>query len=359
MTTRRSVLGLAAGLTAAVLGKARAATAKRPTIGVVVTTLEYEFWTNYISFMRKGADALGAEIVVLSADNNPDKMIRSIQDLVSRHVDGLIFTPYWSTGPRGITLAKEAGIPVVVTDTYPNFAPQTARFPNYIAFVGPSDADAGYQMATHLFAAVPASADGRKHICVIDGTPGTSVAIDRHKGLDKALKEHPDVLVEGTVNGDFTRDTAQTAFESLYQGHPGIRGVWSANGAMANGIIAALKNQGKRPGQDVMIVGMDLQHENLKPLEDGELVFDIGGHWLQGGFALTMLYDAIQGHKLPADKAVVKLELLPLTKDKVAQYLKDYPGGVPQYDFKAHSLTYNPNATPRAFEIPDASQFQG
>lgn len=360
MRTRRTMLGLAASLamTMAAAPWAQAAPVKRPTIGVVVTTLSLEFWNNYLSFMKKGAEALGADLVVLNAENNSDKMIRSIQDLVSRHVDGIIFTPYWSTAARGLTLAKEANIPVVLTDTYPDFAPQTARFPNYIAFVGPNDEDAGYQMALHLFAATPAGKDGKKHIGVVDGTPGTSVAVDRRKGLTKAMAEHKDVVIDGEVNGNFNRDTAQAAFESMYEGHPDIRGVWSANGGMANGILAALKSHGKQPGKDVMVVCMDLERENLKPLQDGELVFDIGGHWLQGGYALIMLYDAIEGHKLPADKAVVKLQLLPLTRAHVVQFEKDYPNGVPAFDFKAHSLTYSPDAKPGDFDVPDAATFR-
>jgi ABC-type sugar transport system substrate-binding protein len=358
MNTRRTLLGFTAAVALTLASPWAHAAPKRPTVGVVVTTLSLEFWNNYLSFMKKGAAELGVDLIVLNADNNPDKMISSIQDLVSRHVDGIIFTPYWSTAARGLTLAKDANIPVVLTDTYPDFQPQSTRFPNYIGFVGPSDEDAGYQMAQHLFAATPAGSDGKKHIGVVDGTPGTSVAIDRRKGLTHAMKEHPEIVIDGEVNGNFNRDTAQAAFESLYEGHPNIRGVWSANGGMANGILAALKSYNKQSGKDVIVVGMDLEHENLKPLQDGELVFDIGGHWLQGGYALIMLYDAIEGHKLPADKAAVKLQLLPLTRDHVAQFQKDYPNGVPAFDFKEHSITFNPKATPGAFDVPDATTFR-
>jgi ABC-type sugar transport system substrate-binding protein len=348
---------LALGVALPVMALTHAAThsaladAAHPTVGVVVPTFATEFWTNYVDFMKKGASDLGADLVVLNADNKSDAMIKSIEDLAARHVDGIIFTPYWSTAARGLTIAKDAGIPVILTDTYPAFQPQSSRFPNYVAFIGPSDAEAGYEMAQHLFAATPAGADGKKHIAVVNGTSGTSVAIDRRKGLERALKEHPEVVVAGEVDGDFVRDTAQTAFESLYQGHPEVRGVWPANGGMANGIMAALRNHGKVPGKDVMIVAMDLNHENMEPLKNGDLLFDIGGHWLQGGFALVMLYDTIKGHPVPEKQATVKLALLPLTKDRVAQYEKDFPGGLPAYDFKAHSQTYNPSAKVAYFDM--------
>lgn len=323
----------------------------KPVIGVVVPTLAAQFWNNYVDFMKKGAADLGVELVVLNADNKPDQMVKSLEDLVARPADGIIFTPYWATATRGLTLAKDASIPVILTDTYPDYQPQTDRFPNYLAFVGPSDEDAGRQMAEALFAAVSPDANGKKVIGVVNGTAGTSVAIDRRKGLEDALKSHPEVVVAGEVDGNFVRDTSQTVFESLYQGHPDIKGVWAANGGTATGVMTALKNAGKQPGKDVFVVAMDLNPENVDAVESGDLLFDIGGHWLQGGFALVMLYDQIKGIDLPKEQDSVKLKLLPLTKETVAQFKADFPGGVPPYDFKAHSRAYTPNAPAATFEL--------
>jgi ABC-type sugar transport system substrate-binding protein len=320
-------------------------------IGVVVPTLDAQFWNNYVAFMKQGASQLGVDLIVLNADNKPDRMLSSLEDLVAQKVDGIIFTPYWSTAVAGLTLAKNANIPVVLTDSYPDFSPQTARFPNYIAFVGPSDEEAGYQMAIKLFSTIPAGANGKKVIGVVNGTAGTSVAIDRRKGLARALKEHPEVTVAGEVDGNFVRDTSQTAFESLYQGHPDIKGVWAANGGTATGVMAALHNAGKVPGKDVYVVAMDLNPENVEAVKRGELLFDIGGHWLQGGFALVMLYDQIKCKPTSKQDDTVKLRLLPLTREQVPQFEKDFPKGIPPYDFRKHSRAYTPNAPAAAFEL--------
>ena len=164
-------------------------------------------------------------------------------------------------------------------------------FANYIAFIGPNDEDAGYRMAKALFEATPVSDDGKKYVGVIQGTPGTTVAINREKGFDKALAEETDVVVVGRVNGNFVRDESQSAMEDLYQAHPELKGIWAANGGTATGVMTALKNAGKKPGEDVIVVAMDLNPENVEAVENGELLFDIGGHWLQGGFAAVMMFD--------------------------------------------------------------------
>lgn len=333
------------------LVSAGAASAENPDIGVIVPTLDAQFWNSYVEFMQKGADELGVDLVVLNADNKPDQMIKGLEDLVAQGVDGIIFTPYWATAVPGLTMAKDANIPVIMTDSYADFPPQDALFPNYLAFVGPSDRDAGRQMAEALFAAIEPAEDGKKYIAVVNGTAGTSVAIDRRAGLQDALDTNPDVVVVGEVDGNFVRDTSQTVFESLWQGNPNVQGVWAANGGTATGVMAAITNAGKKPGEDIVVVAMDLNPENVDAVERGELLFDIGGHWLQGGFALVMLYDHLNGHGIPADVANVKLDLLPLTQDLVAQFRSDFPNGVPVYDFKARSKTYNPDAETAVFEM--------
>lgn len=333
------------------LVSAGTASAENPDIGVIVPTLDAQFWNAYVEFMQKGADELGVDLVVLNADNKPDQMIKGLEDLVAQGVDGIIFTPYWATAVPGLTMAKDANIPVIMTDSYADFPPQDALFPNYLAFVGPSDRDAGRQMAEALFAAIEPAEDGKKYIAVVNGTAGTSVAIDRRAGLQDALDANPDVVVVGEVDGNFVRDTSQTVFESLWQGNPNVQGVWAANGGTATGVMAAITNAGKKPGEDIVVVAMDLNPENVDAVEKGELLFDIGGHWLQGGFALVMLYDHLNGHGIPAEVANVKLDLLPLTQDRVAQFRSDFPNGVPVYDFKARSKTYNPDAETAVFEM--------
>lgn len=333
------------------LVSAGTASAENPDIGVIVPTLDAQFWNAYVEFMQKGADELGVDLVVLNADNKPDQMIKGLEDLVAQGVDGIIFTPYWATAVPGLTMAKDANIPVILTDSYADFPPQDALFPNYLAFVGPSDRDAGRQMAEALFTAIEPEEDGKKYIAVVNGTAGTSVAIDRRAGLQDALDANPDVVVVGEVDGNFVRDTSQTVFESLWQGNPNVQGVWAANGGTATGVMAAITNAGKKPGEDIVVVAMDLNPENVDAVEKGELLFDIGGHWLQGGFALVMLYDHLNGHGIPAEVANVKLDLLPLTQDRVAQFRSDFPNGVPVYDFKARSKTYNPDAETAVFEM--------
>lgn len=188
---------------------------KKKVIGAIVPTLEAVFWNRYYEFMQKAADELGIDLIKLNADNDPAQLETHLKSLIDRKVDGIIFVPYWGSDQKCIDLTREAGIPVIFTDVYSlKFTPQSAEAPNYLAFWGPMDEEAGYQMAKQLINVVPADADGKKYIGAIEGTPGTTVMIDRHKGLDRALAEHPEVVLVGEVNGNFVPSSSQKAYES-------------------------------------------------------------------------------------------------------------------------------------------------
>jgi ABC-type sugar transport system substrate-binding protein len=68
---RNGLLALAAPLLLA--ASPAMASKDKPTIGVVVPTLDAQFWNNYIDFMKKGAKELGVDLIVLNADNKPDQ----------------------------------------------------------------------------------------------------------------------------------------------------------------------------------------------------------------------------------------------------------------------------------------------
>ncbi|MHC1773306.1 MAG: ABC transporter substrate-binding protein [Flexilinea sp.] len=320
-------------------------------IGMIVPTLGAQFWANCVDFAKKGAEELGFELVVFNADNKADQINKYIEDAIASGIDGLIFVPYWSAGRKAVMDCQNAGIPIITMDCFiDDIEPQT-DFSQYIAFIGPNDEDSGYKMAKALFEATPKAADGKKYVGVVQGTPGTTVAINREKGFDRALAEESDVVVVGRVNGNFVREESQSAMEDLYQAHPEITGIWAANGGTATGVMTALKNAGKVPGKDVIIVAMDLNPENVEAVAKGELLYDIGGHWLQGGFAVVMMYDYLNGFPIPEDSKNIVLDLLPLTIDKIDQFNKDFPGGLPTFDFKNASKVYNPDATGAYFEM--------
>jgi len=89
--------------------------------------------------------------------------------------------------------------------------------------------------------------------------------------------------------------------------------------------------------------GLDLSADAVKAIQDGTYDVSFGGHWLQGGFGLVMLYDSLNG-KQPK-QPVTKLNLLKVDKTNVAKFVDQYVTNPPTYDFKQLSQVTNPAAT--------------
>ena len=85
-------------------------------IGAIVPTLNAQFWNNYVEFMKKGADELGVELIVLNCDNKADLLPKYVEDLVSQGVDGMIVVPYWAGDKKSLRDTKAANIPLIFTE---------------------------------------------------------------------------------------------------------------------------------------------------------------------------------------------------------------------------------------------------
>lgn len=354
---RRFLMGLGGVAAAATMGSFLAGcssdkTGKKVVIGSIVPTLDAQFWQRYKAFSETVAAELGIELVTINANNSADALNKGIEDLIARGVDGLIFVPYFGAGPKGIAAADAAGIPVMCVDCTPDDVIKPGgEFENYIGVVGPDDETAGYEMADALSKTLVAGKDGKKKIIAIEGTPGTSVAINRFKGLKRYISEGGDLTLLGNAVGNFVASDSQKATEDLMQAHPDFQGVWTANGGTATGALAALKNAGKKPGVDVKVVTMDLNPDNVLLVASGELEFDTGGHWLQGGFAAIIMYDWLNGIEPSiADRSRV-IKLLPVTAATIPQLEMDYPDGQPPYVAKEHSRFLTPKGPDAVIEL--------
>ena len=121
---------------------------------------------------------------------------------------------------------------------------------------------------------------------------------------------------------------------------PEFNGVWHLNDDTAMGTIQAL--EAAEALDDVQVAGMDLNPDAVKALQEGKYSYSTGGHWLQGGFGLLMLYDWINGVE-PTER-VVRLDLMGVTPETVDEFEEMYITNPPEYDIESMSRYHNPDA---------------
>ncbi|MGB3481775.1 MAG: substrate-binding domain-containing protein [Mycobacterium sp.] len=351
---RRRLMGIAAAMVLVVPAAACGSSQEsdKIVIGSVMPALNNEFWQSYLAFLETTAEQLDIELINIDANDSGDRLARGVDDLIARGVDGIIAVPFFGTGPRALASAEAEGIPIVMVDALPEDEVPGGSYEQYVGFVGPDDAESGYQMADALAQSIKPGPDGKKKIVAVQGPPGTSVAENRYDGLKRYLSEHPDLELIGSAVGNFSPVDSQNAMDDLLQRHGNdIQGVWSVAGGPTTGVLSSLKTAEMVPGEDIKIATMDLNPDVLDAVERGEVVYDNGGHWLEGGFGLVMLYDWIQGIRFGDDERNQIMSLLPVTNATIEQFRADYPGGLPDYDAKEHSRHFTPDGPPAVIEL--------
>ncbi len=318
-------------------------------IGISVPTLDNPFWERYATFARAIADQLEIDIEILDFQTNEHRQLRDIARLIARPVDGLIITPQTvNVGPALITRAQKAGIPLVVTDRWPGIDPRAYSWDGYVGFIGPDDRDAGYRIGRTLIKDL-----GKRRFIALNGVHGASVAEGRFSGLSRALGEFPEAkLLKVNWVGETQEHGNNSMAHALKKFGDSIDGVWCYNDSLALGAMQAIRSGdsagGKVPG-NISVVGMDLVPDALEKIETGEYAASFGGHWMQGGFGLIMLYDFLNGYQPKSQYKVVKLKLIKVTRDNLALFRKQFIDTPPNFDAQAASMALNPEATGKYF----------
>jgi ribose transport system substrate-binding protein len=298
------------------------AQAAKPKVVVFTKNVTNPFWKS----VRVGADKAGRDLGVdieHAAPTKPDNIeeqTRLVEDWIVRKPAAMVFVPvdYNALVPT-IQKVNKAGIPIVVFNNRMSGV-------DYVSYIGSDDEVIGYEITKYLIKAM-----GNKGKLVhIDGVPAAITAQNRKKGMERALKEFPQVELVASQPGNYRRLPAVQVFENLMQRFPTIDGVMSANDDMAVGVSEALVAAGR--GGKTKVVGIDAVPDGAAAIDAGKMLAsaDFSGHD-QGYLAVTAAVRNLRGQPVPkeialpvviVDKSNVKPWMLPLEEKPVPSWDK-------------------------------------
>lgn len=169
---------------------------------------------------------------------------------------------------------------------------------------------------------------GKGNIVNVTGVKGNTADIIRVAGLKDALKDFPGIKLLGSLPGKWNSEDSQKAMESLLSRFPDIQGVVAQNDDEATGVIAALNAAGRKPGQDVLVMGADGTNLAAQRIKDGtQLVTTANVPKYAGYLQVARLYDVQHGWKPSAGERMLQWRSVILTKDNVDPYLARYVNG--------------------------------
>ncbi len=200
------------------------------------------------------------KVLIKDADNDNDRQIEQIRELIAQKVDVLIISPFESAPITDVAEeAFRAGIPTIITDRKVNTN-------QYITFVGANNYDLGFAAGTYAAKHLPPHAT----ILEIWGMMGSSPAQERHKGFRDALQERTDLTFR-PVEGDWRYDVAAKRLKEIDFSQP-IDFVYAHNDMMAIAAREHFLAIDPVRGKELHIIGMDaVANAGLEAVADGRI----------------------------------------------------------------------------------------
>lgn len=184
-----------------------------------------------------------AHVEIRSADDDNNRQIGDIRYFVENGFDIIIVSPNEAAALTPVIKeVYEKGIPVVLFDR--NIIGDT-----YTARIGVDDKGLGKSAAHYALNLLGRGAS----VIEIYGLPGSSPAEDRHTGFVEELKSCGGNIV-ATVNGNWNKEDAMPAVDSLLRAHKDIDLIYAHNDRMAIGASEVAHRLGR---DEIKIIGID------------------------------------------------------------------------------------------------------
>lgn len=256
MLTTVAALALSAG----------AALAEGETIGFSQIGSESGWRAAETTLTRSQAEERGYQLQFSDAQQRQENQIAAIRSFVAQGVDAILLAPVVATGWDSVLQeAAEAEIPVVLLDRQVDSADDL-----YLTAVGSDLVHEGEVAGQWLVEEV---AGEPCRIVELQGTTGSSPAIDRKTGFENAIAGHDNLEIVRSQTADFTRARGKEVMESFLQAEGGgadICALYAHNDDMAVGAIQAIKEAGLAPGTDILVVSIDAVPDIFQAIAAGE-----------------------------------------------------------------------------------------
>jgi ribose transport system substrate-binding protein len=312
-----SALALAIAMSAAALGSAAAADCK---VGIAMYTLSAPYFAAQVAAAVDQAKKAGCEVSQSDGQNDMNKQIADVEDMVSKGVKLLILNP---RDPEGLVAAADAataaGVKVVVMDSSINTKAKV------ITQVRSSNDQNGFLVGEWLAKKM----QGKPiKMILLSGSQGNEVGRDRRLGVFKGLLEgqltndgKAGFEVVGQGWGAWAQEEGLKAAEDLLQAHPDANVVLGENDSMVLGAIKALEATGKK---DVLVLAAaDGQKEALALIKEGKYgATGLNDPDLVARTAVDIGLKALKGELSPDFPKLVLTKPDVITKDNVDKYYR-------------------------------------
>ena len=263
------------------------------TVGFAQIGAESARRTAETASIQSEAAARGIDLQFSDAQQKQENQIKALRNFAIRGVDAIILAPVVKTGWEPVLReVKAARIPVILVDRGVTVSDDSL----YTTLIASDFVEEGRMAARWL----AKKAGGRADIVEIKGTTGSDPALERERGFHEVIDQHPNMTIIKSQTGEFTRSKGKEVMEAFLKAErDGIDAVYAHNDDMALGAIQAIKEAGREPGKDILIVSIDAVKAAFEAMIEGKLNCTVECNPLLGPMAFDAVEQVLAGKTLP------------------------------------------------------------
>jgi LacI family transcriptional regulator len=220
------------------------ASGRSNTVGLIVPDLVHTFFAEFAKGLKAGLRKRGYQLVLASAEEDPEMECEEIDNLLARGVDALLVASC-QTNVEGLKSLLGNRLPYILID---RVLPDISTH-----FVGTDDFAAGSMATEHLLLL------NRRRIAHI-GNPEVSTGADRYRGYQEALQLagiplNQSLIVQSKRFEEAGDKAGYDAMTTLLKLKSRPDAVFCYNDLSAVGAIKAILSAGLRVPQDIAVIG--------------------------------------------------------------------------------------------------------
>ncbi len=267
---------------------------KKIVFGFAQIGAESEWRAANTASIKDAAPKAGIELKFSDAQQKQENQIKAIRGFIAQKVDVIGLAPVVESGwDTVLKEAKAAKIPVILVDRNIDSKDDSL----YVTKIGSDFHEEGMKAGKWLLDNYKKPGDVK--IVELQGTVGSAPAIERKKGFEEVIKADPRFKIVRSQTGDFTRAKGKEVMEAFLKTDPNIDVLYAHNDDMAIGAIQAIEAAGKKPGQDIIIIGVDAVKGAFEAMMAGKMNVTVECNPQLGPQLMDLVKDVVAGKQLP------------------------------------------------------------
>lgn len=273
-------------------------------IAYLTPSLDVPFW-RYVKFgVENEMTTLvpGAEVTTYDSKNDASTQLANAQDAITKQVDAIVISPTDSASIVAVlSLAEEAGVPVVICDI-------GADSGTYAAFISTNNFDGAKELGEYIATKL----EKGSQVAQITLNQARINGVKRKDGFDAGIAANGLVDVDFKQMEKVNREEGERFAQDLITAHPEIKALFCHSEDPSMGALSAIESAGRT---DVLIAGFDCSPEVVDAIKAGKVAATAAQQpVLMGRYASQAVDKILKGETVEKE---IQLGTLLVTKDNI------------------------------------------